>query len=439
MSALAGLKVLDLSRILAGPFCTQMLADLGADVWKIEPPKGDDTRTWGPPFLSKHQPPLSPLAEERGRGREGGVGASNEEGWKLGPEGESAYYLSCNRGKKSMAVNLKEPQGQRIVQALAQKADVLVENYKTGDLARYGLDYATLSQKNPGLIYLSITGYGHTGPRKGEPGYDVAIQGLVGIMSVTGEPDGQPMRVPVAWIDLMTGMNGAIAVLAALQERSRSRLGQHLDLALFDVGLAAMVNLAQSFLLTQQLPTRLGNAHPQIVPYGAFKASDGWFMLTIGNDEQYRRTCEAIGHAELWQDARFQTNASRVVLRGELLPKLEAIFLQRSKAEWVEKLKAAGVPVNPVNNLAEAFAEPQAQARGMTQQLEHPLLGQIPLIGSPFSHFSRTPAQAQSHPPLLGEHTREILTSVLGLSDDEVRALEASGAVKGRADLSESA
>lgn len=408
MSALEGLKVLDMSRILAGPFCTQMLADLGAEVWKVEPPKGDDTRIWGPPFLEPDE----------------------YTDWKLGPEGESAYYLSCNRGKKSISVNLKDPQGQAIVQALAEKADVLVENYKTGDLARYGLDYATLSQRNPRLVYLSITGYGHTGPRASEPGYDVAIQGLIGIMSVTGEPAGQPMRVPVAWIDLMTGMNGAIAVLAALQERSRSGKGQHLDVALFDVGLAAMVNLAQSFLVTQQLPTRLGNAHPQIVPYGAFKASDGWFMLTIGNDDQYRRTCEAIGHPELWEDVRFQANASRVVLREELLPRLEAIFLERPKAEWVEKLKAAGVPVNPVNNLSEAFSEPQAQARGMTQQLEHPLLGQIPLIGSPLSHFSRTPAQTQSHPPMLGEHTREILAEVLGYSPEKVETLLEAKAVK---------
>lgn len=408
MSALAGLKVLDLSRILAGPFCTQMLADLGATVWKVEPPKGDDTRTWGPPFLEPDE----------------------YTDWKLGPAGESAYYLSCNRGKQSIAVNLKSPEGQKIVQDLALQADVLVENYKTGDLARYGLDYATLSAKNPGLVYLSITGYGHTGPRSSEPGYDVAIQGLIGIMSVTGEPTGEPMRVPVAWIDLMTGMNGAIAVLAALQERSRSGKGQHLDIALFDVGLAAMVNLGQSYLVTQQTPNRLGNGHPQIVPYGAFRGSDGWFMLTIGNDDQYRRTCLAIGHPELWEDERFQSNASRVVLRDELLPRLEAIFAQRPKSEWVDKLKAAGVPVNPVNNLGEAFAEAQAQARGMTQQVEHPLLGQIPLIGSPLAHLSRTPAQPQSHPPLLGEHTQTILSNVLGISEEAIAELERQGVVR---------
>ena len=428
MGALDGLKVLDLSRILAGPFCTQMLADLGAEVWKIEPPKGDDTRSWGPPFLSKRkrQPPPSPLAGDEGNLAEPG----EYPGWELGPEGESAYYLSCNRGKKSVVVNLKDPRGQQMVQELARQADVLVENYKTGDLARYGLDYATLFRLNPRLIYLSITGYGQTGPRAQEPGYDVAVQGLCGIMSVTGAPEGPPMRVPVAWIDLMTGLHGAVAVLAALQERAKSGLGQHIDLALFDVGLSAMVNLAQSYLLTGQLPERLGNAHPQIVPYGAFEAADGWFMLTIGNDEQYRRVCEATGHPELWDDPRFQTNAGRVTHRAELLPRLEAILRARPRKEWLERFTQAGVPVTPVNNLAEALAEPQAQARGMRQQVQHPWLGTVPLLGSPLAHFSRTPAQIRSHPPLLGEHTQEVLHAALGLSLEEISALEAAGVVK---------
>lgn len=425
MGALTGLKVLDLSRILAGPFCTQMLADLGAEIWKIEPPKGDDTRTWGPPFIRGQGPGARGLANDEKSSLEGG--APN---WEIAAEGESAYYLSCNRGKKSVVVNLKDPKGQQIVQDLAKQADVLVENYKTGDLARYGLDYATLSRLNPGLVYLSITGYGQTGPRAQEPGYDVAVQGLVGIMSVTGEPQGQPMRVPVAWIDLMTGMNGAIAVLAALQERARSGLGQHLDLALFDVGLAAMVNLAQSYLVTQKLPERLGNAHPQIVPYGAFEAADGWFMLTIGNDEQYRRVCEATLHLELWNDVRFQTNAGRVTWRTELLPKFEAILRTRPRKEWLERFTQAGVPVTPVNNLAEAFAEPQAQARGMRQEIEHPTLSSIPLIGSPLAHLSRTPAQAQAHPPRLGEHTEAVLGEVLGYSREEIQNLATAGVVK---------
>lgn len=407
MGALDGLKVLDLSRILAGPFCTQMLADLGAEVWKIEPPKGDDTRSWGPPFVRRC-----------------------DSGWEVAAEGESAYYLSCNRGKKSLVVNLKDPKGQQMVQDLAKQADVLVENYKTGDLARYGLDYARLSRLNPGLIYLSITGYGQTGPRAQEPGYDVAVQGLCGIMSVMGAPEGPPMRVPVAWIDLMTGMHGAVAVLAALQERAKSGLGQHIDLALFDVGLSAMVNLAQSYLLTGQLPERMGNAHPQIVPYGAFEAADGWFMLTIGNDEQYRRVCEAIGHPELWADARFQTNAGRVQHRRALLPRLEAILRTRPRKEWLERFTQAGVPVTPVNNLAEALAEPQAQARGMRQAIEHPTLGSIPLVGSPLTHLSRTPAQPQAHPPLLGEHTAAVLAGVLGYTPEEIQNLSAAGVIK---------
>jgi crotonobetainyl-CoA:carnitine CoA-transferase CaiB-like acyl-CoA transferase len=434
MGALDGLKVLDLSRILAGPFCTQMLADLGADVWKIEPPKGDDTRTWGPPFLSEHQPPPSSLAGEGEAKRRllasGRGGDGRDANWKLGSEGESAYYLSCNRGKKSVGVNLKDPRGQQIVQDLARRADVLVENYKTGDLARYGLDYAALARLNPRLIYLSITGYGHTGPRAHEPGYDVAVQGLVGIMSVTGEPEGPPMRVPVAWIDLMTGMNGAIAVLAALQERARSGLGQHLDLALFDVGLAAMVNLAQSYLVTQELPERLGNAHPQIVPYGAFEAADGWFMLTIGNDEQYRRVCEAMGHLELWEEVRFQTNAGRVSLRAELLSRLEAILRQRPRKDWLERFTRAGVPATPVNSLAEALAEPQAQARGMRLEVAHPTLGSIPLVGSPLAHLSRTPAQLYAHPPLLGEHTQAVLSEALGYSPQQIQQLVETGVVR---------
>lgn len=432
MAALNGLKVLDLSRILAGPYCTQMLADLGAEVWKIEPPKGDDTRAWGPPFLVRKQPSPSSLAGEGGAEQRLPRSGGGDEGagWELAPEGESAYYLCCNRGKKSVVVNLKDPRGQQIVQDLARQADVLVENYKTGDLARYDLDYATLSRLNPQLIYLSITGYGHTGPRAPEPGYDVAVQGLVGIMSVTGEPQGQPMRVPVAWIDLMTGMNGAIAVLAAVQERVRSGLGQHLDLALFDIGLAAMANLAQSYLVTQRLPERLGNAHPQIVPYGAFEASDGWLMLTIGNDQQYRRFCEAAGHLELWEDVRFQTNAGRVGLRAELLPRLEAILRSRPRIEWLERFTQAEVPVTPVNNLAQAFAEPQTQARGMRKEIQHPTLGRIPLVGSPLAHLSRTPAQAQAHPPLLGEHTQAVLAGVLAYTPEQIQDLAAAGVVK---------
>lgn len=408
MSALAGLRVLDLSRVLAGPYCTQILADLGAVVWKIEPPWGDETRSWGPPFIEPD-----------------GCAA-----WKPGPKGESAYYLSVNRNKKSLAINLKDPRGAELVRRLAERADVLVENYKVGDLARYGLDYPTLAALNPRLIYLSVTGYGQTGPRRGEPGYDVAVQGLIGIMSVTGEPEGPPMRVPVAWIDLMTGMNGAIAVLAALLERQTSGLGQHIDLALFDVGLAAMANLAQSYLLTGELPARLGNAHPQIVPYGAFEAADGWFMLTIGNDEQYRRFCGAIGHLELWEDPRFQSNPSRVEHRTELVGRLAEILRKQPRNHWLSLLREAGVPATPVNTLAEAFAESQTQARRMREEAQHPTLGRIPLLGSPLGHLSRTPAAIRHAPPLLGADTLEVLHDELGLSEPEVLELAQAGVLK---------
>lgn len=288
MGALDGLVVLDLSRILAGPYATQMLADLGAEVWKVESPWGDDTRRWGPPFR----------------------------------EGESAYFLSTNRGKKSLAINLKDPRGQRLVRRLAEQADVLVENFKVGDLARYGLDYPSLAEVNPRLVYASITGFGQTGPRAAEPGYDAALQGMTGIMSVTGEPDGPPTKVGVAWIDVLTGLTAAVGILAALRERDVSGRGQHLDLALFDVGVAAMVNQAQAYLMTGVAPTRMGNAHPQIVPYQAFAARDKWFILAVGNDAQYRRLTEALERPDLWEDARYQTNAGRVEHRSELVAEL---------------------------------------------------------------------------------------------------------------------
>lgn len=392
---LEGIRVLDLTRVLAGPYCTQILSDLGATVWKIEPPWGDETRGWGPPFA----------------------------------QGESAYYLSVNRGKKSVAINLKQPRGAALVRELACRADVLVENYKAGDLSRFGLDYASLSRDNPRLIYASITGFGQTGPRAFEPGYDIALQGLTGIMSVTGEPAGPPTKVGVAWIDVMTGMMAAVGILAALYGRRASGRGQHLDLALFDVGLAAMANLAQSYLVTGSPPRRVGNAHSQIVPYQAFEASDGWVILAVGNDQQYRRTCEAIGHPELWDDPRFQTNAGRVQHRAELVPRLAEVFRTRSRAEWVDVLKAAGVPAAPVNDLGEAFADPQAEARGSVWKLAHPLIGSLPVVASPLQHLSRTPAAPSGHPPLLGEHTREVLQDVLGLTAADIDELAASGVV----------
>jgi crotonobetainyl-CoA:carnitine CoA-transferase CaiB-like acyl-CoA transferase len=390
---LADLRIIDLSRILAGPYCTQLLADLGAEVWKVESLTGDDTRRWGPPFQA----------------------------------GESAYYLSCNRGKKSLAVNLKDARGQWIVRELACRADVLVENFKVGDLARYNLDYANLATLNPRLVYASITGFGQSGPHSHEPGYDAALQGATGIMSITGEADGPPVKVGVAWIDVLTGLTAAVGILAALREREQSGLGQHLDLALFDVGLAALVNQAQSYLMTGAVPGRLGSAHPQIVPYQAFAASDGWFMLAAGNDGQYRRVTEVIERPELWE-ARFQTNTDRVAYRAELIPLLAETFVAKPRHYWLTRLRAAGVPATPVNTVAEAFADPQVAARGLLWPTLHPTLGTLTTVANPLN-FSRTPAKPSGPPPLLGEHTAAVLAEVLGYSADDLAELERAGVI----------
>ncbi|WP_018461011.1 CaiB/BaiF CoA transferase family protein [Thermus oshimai] len=394
MASLSGVKVLDLSRVLAGPLCTMILADLGAEVVKVEPPWGDETRGWGPPFV----------------------------------EGESAYFLSVNRGKKSLALDLKHPEGQKAVRRLAERADVLVENFKTGDLARYGLDYESLQALNPRLVYLSITGFGQTGPRAKEPGYDAALQGYTGIMSVTGDPHGPPMKVGVAWIDVMTGMMGALAVLAALWERERSGLGQHIDLSLFDVGLFALANLGESYLLTGKPPRRLGNAHAQIVPYGAFPAADGFLVLAVGNDEQFRRLCGLLGLPGLY--ARFPQNAGRVEAREEVERTLSEVLKTRPRAYWLELFQKEGIPAAPVNDLAEAFADPQAQARGAVWTLEHPLLGALPTLANPLRFLSRTPARPTLPPPLLGQHSREVLLEA-GFSQEEVEGLLREGVVKG--------
>lgn len=391
---LSGLRIVDLSRILAGPYCTQVLADLGAEVWKIESLTGDDTRRWGPPFEA----------------------------------GESAYYLSCNRGKKSLAINLKNVRGQGIVRELAGYADVLVENFKVGDLARYGLDYASLAALNPQLIYASITGFGQSGPHAHEPGYDAALQGATGIMSITGEADGPPVKIGVAWIDILTGLTAAVGILAALREREQSGLGQFLDLALFDVGLAALINQAQSYLMTGASPGRLGSAHPQIVPYQAFEAEDGWFMLAVGNDEQYRRATEVIERPELWADPSLQTNAGRVLRRAELIPLLAATFGARPRRYWLERLRAAGVPATPVNTVAEAFADPQVTARGLLWSTLHPTLGALTTLANPLK-LSRTPAQPSGPPPLLGEHTAAVIAEVLGYRVADVAELKRAGVI----------
>ncbi|WP_243028043.1 CaiB/BaiF CoA transferase family protein [Thermus albus] len=393
MPPLSGIKVLDLSRVLAGPLCTMILADLGAEVIKVEPPWGDETRGWGPPFV----------------------------------QGESAYFLSVNRGKRSLALDLKTPEGQEVVRRLAQGADVLVENFKTGDLKRYRLDYESLKELNPRLVYLSITGFGHTGPRAQEPGYDAALQGYTGIMSVTGEPAGPPMKVGVAWIDVMTGMMGAVAVLAALLERERSGLGQHIDLSLFDVGLFALANLGESYLLTGKPPRRLGNAHAQIVPYGAFPAADGWLVLAVGNDEQFAKLCQVLGLPDLLR--RFPTNRERVEAREEVVEAISAVLKAQPRAHWLEKLRAAGVPAAPVNDLAEAFQDPQAQAREAIWTLSHPLLGPLPTLANPLRFLSRTPAKPSLPPPLLGGHTEEVLRKA-GYAPEEVARLVEKGVVR---------
>ncbi len=393
MRPLEGLKVLDLSRVLAGPLCTMLLADLGAEVVKVEPPWGDETRGWGPPFK----------------------------------EGESAYFLSVNRGKKSLALDLKAPEGQAIVRRLAQEADILVENFKSGDLKRYGLDYESLKPLNPGLIYLSITGFGHTGPRAQEPGYDAALQGYTGIMSVTGEPQGPPMKVGVAWIDVMTGMMGALAVLSALLARARTGEGQHIDLSLLDVGLFALANLGESFLLTGSPPRRLGNAHAQIVPYGAFKAQDGWLVLAVGNDEQFKRLCQVLGLEDLLK--RFPRNRDRVENRKTVEEAIEQVLETKPRAHWLALFSREGIPAAPVNDLKEAFQDPQARARGAVWTLPHPSLGPLPTLANPLRFLSQTPAGPTLPPPRLGEHSLEVLAR-LGYAEEETQDLLRRGVVR---------
>ena len=396
MGALDNIVVLDLSRILAGPYSTQMLADLGATVWKIESPWGDDTRKWGPPFQ----------------------------------ETESSYFLSANRGKKSLIVNLRDERGQAVIRQMAAKADVLVENFKSGDLARYGLDYEAMAELNPGLVYASVTGFGQTGPRAAEPGYDAALQGMTGIMSVSGEPDGPPTKVGVAWIDILTGLNATIGILTALHERHTSGLGQRVDVSLFDSGIAAMANLAQSYLATGVAPGRVGTAHPQIAPYQAFEASDGYFMLAVGNDNQFRRVCDALGLSDLPDDPRFAENAGRVENRDELIAMYSEAFSKNTRDHWIAVIGEIGVTATPVNTLADIFEDPQAKARKSLWDMDHPTIGKIQVIGSALQHLSRTPAAPSTPPPLLGEHTREVLSDALGIPEDEIAELFEAGVVK---------
>lgn len=400
--ALDGLRVLDLSRILAGPTCTQLLADLGAEVIKVERPgAGDDTRGWGPPFVKDAQG-----AETR----------------------ESAYYLSANRGKHSIAVNMADPRGQALLQGIAAQSDVLVENFKPGDLARYGLDYATLSATNPGLIYCSITGFGQTGPNAHRAGYDFLVQGEGGLMSLTGDADGPPMKAGVGIADLMCGMYAAVGILAAVQARHGSGRGQHIDVALMDAQVAMLVNQGVAHLTDGQVPPRRGNEHPTIVPYGTFPASDGTFILAVGNDAQFARFVTAAGAPGLAADPRFATNAARVRNREVLVPLIGALTSGRRAAEWLETCEAEGVPAGPVNDLGQVFASAQVAARGMRVRMAHPVQGHVDLIGNPLK-LSGTPVVYDRAPPLLGQDTGEVLARLLGLNEAALRDLAEAGVI----------
>jgi crotonobetainyl-CoA:carnitine CoA-transferase CaiB-like acyl-CoA transferase len=399
VSALAGVKVLDLTRVLAGPWCTQTLADLGADVVKIERPgAGDDTRSWGPPFLQ----------DDAGR-----------------DTAEAAYYLGANRNKRSVTCDIATSAGQALIRQLALQADVFVENYKVGDMARYGLDYASLGALNPRMVYCSITGFGQTGPYKDRAGYDYAVQGLGGLMSVTGERDdlgGGPQKVGVAVADLFTGMYASTAVLAALRHAEKTGQGQHIDMALLDAQVAMLANLGANYLVSGKVPGRMGNAHQNIVPYQVFETSDGHIIIAVGNDSQYSKFCSAIGRKDLGENPKYLKNQDRVRNRATLAPEIAHTLKTRSRDAWLRALEAAQVPCGPINNLAEVFADPQVLSRGMVDTWQHPLRAQVNLVASPIK-MSATPVRTDRCPPRLGEHSTEVLQEWLGLSDEDIAQL----------------
>ncbi|PRZ40522.1 formyl-CoA transferase [Antricoccus suffuscus] len=401
--ALEGVKVLDLSRILAGPWCTQNLADLGADVIKVENPKGgDDTRSWGPPY---------------------------PEG--TGPEhGFSSYFAAGNRGKRSLAVDFSSPDGLEIIRRMAKEADILVENYKAGTLNRYGLGYEDLKKINPRLIYCSITGYGQTGPMAPKPGYDFVFQGAGGLMSYTGQPDGrpgaEPLRCGISVMDISTGLYATSAVLGALFQRGRTNEGQYIDFALLDVAVAINANHAQNYLMTGVPSKRFGNAHPTIAPYEVFPTSDGFMILAVANDSQFAKFCEFAGRPDVAADERFAKNAGRVAHREELRPIVAEIMQTRSRDEWGKGLEAVGVPCGPINDLADVFNDEQVVHRGMQQTSVHPITGPIPQVRNPMLYGA--PYKVDSAPPLNGEHSVDVLKD-LGYSDDEIKALVDSGSV----------
>jgi crotonobetainyl-CoA:carnitine CoA-transferase CaiB-like acyl-CoA transferase len=402
--ALSHVRVLDLSRVLAGPWAGQTLGDLGAHVIKVERPgTGDDTRLWGPPFLK------------------------DDEGQ---PTRDSAYYLCTNRNKQSIAVDFTQTAGQKLLHELVKSCDIVIENFKVGSLAHYGLDYASLHAINPRLIYCSITGFGQTGPYANRAGYDFLIQGMGGLMSVTGRPDGEPgegpMKVGVALTDILTGLYASTAILAALAAREQTGRGQHIDLALLDVGVACLANQGMNYLYSGKSPTRMGNAHPNTVPYQDFPTADGYMILAIGNDGQFSKFCHAVGKSEWATDERFVSNQARVIHRDVLIPLMRQTTVMRTTREWIELFEQVGVPCGPINTLADVFADPQVQARGLQFTMPHPVAGDIPLVASPI-RMSDTPVQYRTTPPQLGQHTRSVLSEVLGLSEQTMNELQQQG------------
>lgn len=403
---LTGVRVLDLSRILAGPWCTQIFADLGAEVIKVERPEtGDDTRHWGPPWLT----------DKKGRETR-----------------ESSYYLCANRGKCSVTINIADERGQNLVRALAAESDVLVENFKTGDLARKGLGYDDLRASNPGLIYCSITGFGQTGPMSEVPGYDYLIQAQGGLMSITGVPDGEPgagpQRVGVATADLTTGMNAAIAILAALHHRNQTGEGQFIDMALLDVQVSWLANQAQNYFCSGVTPGRTGEYHPNLAPYQPFPTRDGDLIIAVGNDSQFQRLCNVMGTPELAEDDRFATNPARVEHRAALIDILKAVTRHKTSREWTELLEDAKVPNGPIQTIDQVFADPQVMAREMIVDIEHPETGVVRTVANPI-RFSSTAVEYRKAPPLLGEDTDKVLSDILGLSDGQIETMRTAGII----------
>jgi crotonobetainyl-CoA:carnitine CoA-transferase CaiB-like acyl-CoA transferase len=394
---LSHIRVLDLSRVLAGPWAAQFLADMGADVIKIERPgEGDDTRSWGPPYL------VEPTADD---------------------PGISAYFTCTNRGKKSVAVDMATPAGQDIIKRLAAKSDVVIENFKVGGLAKYGLDYASLKTVNPKIVYCSVTGFGQTGPYANRPGYDYLAQGMGGLMSVTGEPDavpgGGPMKVGVAIIDQVTGLNALAAILTALIARDRTGEGRHIDVALLDTSVSTLINQATTYLVADKVPTRMGNDHPTVVPYRAFATADGHIILAIGNDGQFARFCDAAGLIELVEDERYRTNKGRIVNRQTLMPPIQAALLKRGTAYWIDLLEARAVPCGPINTIDQVFADSQVKHRGTRRVLQHPTAGPVAVVANPV-RMTGHDTTAPKAPPLLGEDTASVLRDVLGMSASEI-------------------